>query len=223
MGDPYYSVLKKVENSLLQLSRDVEERNSTQGPLSKKDTVIRNQIKNVQGMIDDLLSQVKSNESENSYNLNALELGKRRKIAFELQNKFKDIQTKFTSFNPKNKGDDFEHRSNYNEKRDFDRMDANEAKLATKELRNEQEELIDLIGDTVSNIKTGQITMKNELDYQNQKLLPDIEIGVDKNQNKVNKSNSAVLKLLESKSNCSLYIIIAAEVALLVFQLIILP
>ena len=35
MGDPYYSVLKKVENAILQLNRDVEDRNNSQGPLSK--------------------------------------------------------------------------------------------------------------------------------------------------------------------------------------------
>ena len=75
----------------------------------------------------------------------------------------------------------------------------------------------------MSNIKDGQIRMKDELKYHNEELLPDIERGVDKNQNKVNKSNNAVLKLLESKSNCSLYTIIAAEVVLLVFQLVILP
>ena len=83
--------------------------------------------------------------------------------------------------------------------------------------------MIDDIGDTVGLIKDGQIKMRDELKYQNEKLLPDIDKGIDKNMNKTQKSNAAVMKLLNSRSNFSLYMIIAAEVVLLILQLLILP
>lgn len=83
--------------------------------------------------------------------------------------------------------------------------------------------MIDAIHDTIGNIKAGQIAMKEEVKYHNDVLIPDIERGVDKNLTATQKNNARVIKLLNSSSNCSLYIIIAIEVVVLLMQLIILP
>jgi len=221
MGDPYYSLLKKVETALFQLNRDVQDRNSFLGPIAKKDASIRTQIKNSQVMIDELLAQVKRSEVENAYSLNRLELGQRRKMAFELQNNFKDIQAKFTNSNVKIKNNNNDWENNI-ERRDIDRMNSNQVIRTNQELRDEQDHIIDMISGAVSETLNGQKKMRDELLYQNKVLLPALEKGVDHNIKKIGKSNNALTRLLESKSNWSLYTIIAGLTAFLVFQIIIL-
>jgi len=64
--------------------------------------------------------------------------------------------------------------------------------------------------------------MKSELDDQNKHLLPKMHDAVDKNMRNMQKMNSRLLTMLEASSKCTLYIIIAGLLFLLIFQLVVL-
>jgi len=72
------------------------------------------------------------------------------------------------------------------------------------------------------NIKKGQLAMNEELKYQNEKLLPEIDTAFDKNKNKMEQANSRVVKLIQTSSTWSMYLIIILEILLFLFQLVIL-
>ena len=62
----------------------------------------------------------------------------------------------------------------------------------------------------------------DELAYQNEELLPDFEGNVDNLNKHIEKTSSAMDKLIEKSSNCCLIMIIIAEIVILLFVLFIL-
>ena len=79
----------------------------------------------------------------------------------------------------------------------------------------EQDEQIDILTGVVGNIQKGQEAMRDELTYQNEELLPQLEKGIDQSTTRMIKVNKNLAKLLKSSSNCCLYIIILAKIACL--------
>ena len=72
----------------------------------------------------------------------------------------------------------------------------------------------------VGGIKTGQENINKELRYQNEELLPRLEVGVDRNLKHAKRADGKIVELLKKADNCKLYMIIAVEVLILVFLIL---
>jgi len=95
-------------------------------------------------------------------------------------------------------------------------MTTQDMMVVQKDMMKNQDTQIEELTGIVGQIKTGQLAMGQELDYQNTKLLPELEKGVDKNTAKLVKVNKKLMKLLKSSSNCCLYIIIVIQIGCLI-------
>jgi len=88
------------------------------------------------------------------------------------------------------------------------------------DLLNSQNRHVDDLLITVGAIKNGQQNINKELKYQNEELLPRLDNGIDRNLKQVKRADGKIVDLLKKADNCKLYMIIAAEIFILVFLIV---
>lgn len=79
----------------------------------------------------------------------------------------------------------------------------------------EQDEQIDIMTNTMVNIKNIGNNIRDETQLQN-KLLVDLDDETTKNERQMNRANGKLIDLMKQSSNCKLYIIIIIELVVLI-------
>eukprot|EP01017_Pseudomicrothorax_dubius_P001091 TRINITY_DN0_c3479_g1_i1.p1 TRINITY_DN0_c3479_g1~~TRINITY_DN0_c3479_g1_i1.p1 ORF type:complete len:129 (+),score=41.07 TRINITY_DN0_c3479_g1_i1:1-387(+) len=109
-------------------------------------------------------------------------------------------------------------RAKFQEQYDVQNMSNQQLIGTTKDLIKKQDQHIDTLAGTVSNLKGIGRNIGEELDLHN-KLLTDLDAGVDKNTQKMEKTQGRLQDFMKKTNTNCLYIIILVEVLILILLL----
>eukprot|EP01017_Pseudomicrothorax_dubius_P038302 TRINITY_DN5715_c0_g2_i1.p1 TRINITY_DN5715_c0_g2~~TRINITY_DN5715_c0_g2_i1.p1 ORF type:complete len:196 (-),score=52.50 TRINITY_DN5715_c0_g2_i1:185-772(-) len=183
------------------------------------DATIRGSLKQLTGDIDGLFNTISTFESNpESYNLTAKEVERRRNLVSNLKNSVDAARAKFENHSKAGAGGEDLTRAKFQEQYDVQNMSNQQLIGTTKDLIKKQDQHIDTLAGTVSNLKGIGRNIGEELDLHN-KLLTDLDAGVDKNTQKMEKTQGRLQDFMKKTNTNCLYIIILVEVLILILLL----
>ncbi|KAL4503399.1 hypothetical protein ABPG72_001005 [Tetrahymena utriculariae] len=226
MKDQFRQEYDQIKKLQLSIARDITKREQMkiQGKsLGSIDSEIRGQLKSFESDILKITQLIHDQERNlQNLGLTAREIEQRRSMIAELEKQKKQQldtlvqQDKITSKNQK-----MQKPVNFNEKYDIEGQTNKQIyKYQQQELDN-QDKQIQVMLSTVNKIKTGGQNIVEEVDDQVQ-LLNDLDIGLDKNTQLLNKNSGKLKNLLKTNSNFCLLTCVCLEIFLLMFFLILL-
>ena len=223
MNDNYIKDSERAQKTAKVIESDLKSREEAilkKAFIGKLEAGIKNSFRQLSTDIDLLTRTFDSYENNpTAYNLTSREIEKRKKLLTDIKASYEQLNERFNSVTiPEGNaitstsargGGGFEKDYSIND------LTTKDMVQVQKNLINEQDEQIEILTGVVGNIQKGQEAMRDELTYQNEELLPQLEKGIDQNTAKMIKVNKVLAKLLKSSSNCCLYIIILLQIAAL--------
>ncbi|KAL4454928.1 hypothetical protein ABPG74_006310 [Tetrahymena malaccensis] len=224
MKDQFRQEYDQIKKLQLSIARDITKREQMkiQGKsLGSIDSEIRGQLKSFESDILKITQLIHDQERNlQNLGLTAREIEQRRSLIAEIEKQKKQQldtlvqQDKITSKNQK-----MQKPANFTEKYDIEGQTNKQIyKYQQQELDN-QDKQIQVMLSTVNKIKTGGQNIVEEVDDQVQ-LLNDLDIGLDKNTQLMNKNSGKLKNLLKTNSNFCLLTCVCLEIFLLMFFLI---
>mmetsp|Transcript_27171 Transcript_27171/g.31339 ORF Transcript_27171/g.31339 Transcript_27171/m.31339 type:complete len:230 (+) Transcript_27171:12-701(+) len=220
--DLFFRDLEKAQRLTKTIQGDVRERETflrNQQSTARIDGTLRGQLKQLNLEIEGLLRHIDSYEKNiNSFSITQKEIDRRRKMALDVQNTYRDLEKKaqMTSYNLQQQGNPFnQEQKKFVEVHDTSNMSNEQMMQIQNKMIKDQDEQIDIMTNTMKNIKNIGTNIRDETKLQN-KLLNDLDNETDKNQRQMNRANVKLVDLMKQSSNCKLYVIIAIELAILV-------
>jgi len=184
--------------------------------LQQQSTKVSNQIKSM----FDAFSQ-----EEKAQSIPKSELDKRRKMLYDLQNSFDDVNQKVQNAkSPSKVGHLFTPSNNntsYKDYRDPNTVSIQVLKEDKQAFDVEFDKKVNQLSDATSTLKKGQIDMSDELTYQNELLLPKLENGMEENNIRLFKNNAKLSRILNKSSQCKLWLCLLIEFLALLLLLFI--
>ena len=189
----------------------------------KINQVLHQQLNQLFKQVNILQSSVSQTENDQGNIITKPELDRRRKMAFEIQNQFDNLNKKVDSirssgisaqlFTPSTQ-------KSYKDSRDVNNISVDMLKEDKLTFDIEFDKKVGQLSDASYNLRREQDGMKNELDYQNQYLLPGLEDKIDQNNIRLMKNNSKLNRILQKGSDCKLWLCLLIELLLLILLLI---
>ncbi len=143
------------------------------------------------------------------------ELDKRRKMLYDLQNSYDDVNRKIQNpkspskvghlFTPSN------NNTSYKDYRDPNTVSIQVLKEDKQAFDVEFDKKVLQLSDATTTLRKGQIDMSDELTYQNELLLPKLEDGMEQNNIRLFKNNAKLSKILNKSSQCKLWLCLLIE------------
>ena len=198
--------------------KDREEAIAKKLSTAKLEAGIKASFRQLSSDIDVITRSFESYENNPSaYNLTTREIEKRRKLLTDIKAFHEQLKERFNVviIPEGNVFSSSANRGGFDKDYDVNNLTTKDLVQVQKNMISEQDEQIEILTGVVGNIHRGQEVMRDELTYQNEELLPQLEKGIDQNTSKMIKVNKTLAKLLKSSSNCCLYIIILFQIACL--------
>ena len=183
---------------------------------------IQQQLNKLNGQIDSL-NKIVVGYQDGETNIPPGEVDRRRKKLNELRNTYFDYNEKFKAamgvlpanhtFKPSNP-------STYAANVNKDTVTVTQLQADKNDLENRFSQKVEELSDATKVLKNDQVQMADELAYQNDVLLPQIERDVDDNTLKFIKNNKKLVKILKKGSDWCLWIVIVLELALLIYLVV---
>eukprot|EP01016_Furgasonia_blochmanni_P047280 TRINITY_DN6933_c0_g1_i11.p1 TRINITY_DN6933_c0_g1~~TRINITY_DN6933_c0_g1_i11.p1 ORF type:complete len:266 (-),score=36.60 TRINITY_DN6933_c0_g1_i11:227-1024(-) len=185
------------------------------------DALLRGQLQDFNSEIDGLMQRIGNYErAPGQYNLTQAEIERRRNMVTPLKSSLDELQKKATVRNQKQNTNLFDENKvnsqRFNEVVDTKNMSNQEMLSMQNNMMKDQDDQLDVLLGTVGNIKKIGKNINEELDVHH-KLLDDLDDGVSRNINKMEKTQGKLQDFMQKSSNCCLYSIILGELLLLVF------
>ncbi|EAS00427.1 transmembrane protein, putative (macronuclear) [Tetrahymena thermophila SB210] len=224
MKDQFRQEYDQIKKLQLSITRDITKREQMkiQGKsLGSIDSEIRGQLKSFESDILKITQLVQDQERNlQNLGLTAREIEQRRSMIVELEKQKKQqLDTLIQQDKMASKNQKMQKPANFQEKYDIEGQTNKQIYKYQQQELDSQDKQIQVMLSTVNKIKTGGQNIVEEVDDQVQ-LLNDLDIGLDKNTQLLNKNSGKLKNLLKTNSNFCLLTCVCLEIFLLMFFLI---